>query len=315
MGVNLSQKTVAIIGGTGFVGRSITEKLARAGARIIILARNGERAKNLKPLGDIGQITAIAGNALDDDSLLSVIRPADMVINLIGILAPSRGQTFTALHSKLPARIAEIASQNGVEAIMHLSALGADLKSSSHYARTKAEGERNLLRQFDQATILRPSVIFGPGDNFFNRFGQLAMVAPALPLIGGGRNLMQPVYVGDVSDAIVKALASPEVKGSIYQLCGPKTYSFAELMTYILQVTNRRCMLVPVPFWVMVLPAIMAGLLPGSPLTLDQLALLKTDNISQKSIPDLAKLGISPTAIEAVVPDYLASFRPGGRFI
>jgi NADH dehydrogenase len=207
-----------------------------------------------------------------------------------------------------------MAALKGVENIVHISAIGASLKSPSLYARTKAEGERALLRQFPSAVVLRPSVIFGPGDGLFARFGQMAMLAPALPLVGGGRNRMQPVYVGDVADSVVAALTGKATHGQIYQLGGPHIYSFADLMRFILKATERRRMLVSVPFAVMAIPAFFAGLLPNPPVTRDQLKLLKTDNICVKSAPGLAELGITPTAIEAIVPEYLAAFRPGGRF-
>ena len=311
---DLSGKTVSLIGGTGFVGRTLAEKLLKAGSRVIILARNSERAKQLKTGGAIGQLTAIQGNALDDADLLSAITPADIVINLVGILAPSGRQTFSALQAELPVRIASMAKDAGCKQIVHISALGAELKSPSNYARTKAEGERGLLRQFSAAIILRPSIIFGPGDNFFNRFGQMAMFAPALPLIGGGTCLMQPVYVGDVADAVLAALKTEGAKGQIYQLGGPQTYSFADLMRFTLTCVARRRFLIPIPFSVAILPAAISGFLPNPPLTIDQLKLLQTDNICRKSAPGLYDLGITPTAIEGVVPDYLMPFRPGGRF-
>ena len=314
MRVDLSQKTIAVIGGTGFVGRAVVEKLAATGARILILARNTERAKQLKVFGAVGQISAVAGNALRDEDLAAVLGPADMVVNLIGILAPSGSQKFESLQAELPGRIGKMAAQHGIEAIVHLSAIGASLKSPSLYARTKAEGERSLLRQFPEAVILQPSVIFGPGDGLFARFGQMAMLAPALPLIGGGRNLMQPVYVGDVADAVVASLADVSAKGRIYMLGGPHHYSFADLMRFILKATGRRRPLISVPFSVMAIPAFFASFLPNPPVTPDQLKLLKTDNICSKSAPGLAELGITPTAIDAVVPEYLAAFRPGGRF-
>ena len=310
----LSGKTVSLIGGTGFVGRALTEKLLNAGARVIILARNAERAKRLKTGGAIGQLTAIAGNAQDDADLLSVISPAEIVINLVGILAPSGQQTFPALQAELPARIGRMAKEAECHQIVHVSALGAKLKSQSTYARTKAEGERGLLRQFPDAVIMQPSIIFGPGDNFFNRFGQMAMFSPALPLIGGGTSLMQPVYVGDVADAVLAALIMEEAKGKIYQLGGPQTYSFADLMRFTLRCVGRRRLLVPVPFSIASLPAALFSVLPNPPLTLDQLRLLKVDNVCQKSALGLTELGIMPTAIESVVPDYLMQFRPGGRF-
>lgn len=312
---DLSRKTVTLIGGTGFVGTALAEKLLQAGARVIVLARNAERAKRLKTAGAVGQLTAVAGNALDDDVLLSVIAPADIVINLVGILAPSGLQTFAALQAELPDRIGQMAAQTGTQAVVHISALGSDLKSPSVYARTKAEGERALRRRFPEASIVQPSIIFGPGDNFFTRFGQMAMIAPALPLIGGGNNQMQPVYVGDVADAILAILSTNAASGQIYQLGGPHRYSFAELMRFTLDCVGRRRWLVPMPFALARLPAALAGLLPNPPLTLDQLKLLETDNVCRKSALGLTELGITPTAIEAVVPEYLMPFRSGGRFV
>ena len=310
----LSGTTVSLIGGTGFVGRALAEKLLNAGARVIILARNAERAKRLKTGGAIGQLTAIAGNAQLDADLLSVMSPADIVINLVGVLAASGQQTFHSLQAELPMRIGRMAKEAGSQQIVHVSALGAKLKSKSIYARTKAEGERGLLRQFPNAVIMRPSIIFGPGDSFFNRFGQMAMFSPALPLIGGGTGLMQPVYVNDVADAILAALTMEEAKGKIYELGGPQIYSFADLMRFTLTCVGRRRLLVPVPFSIASLPAALFSLLPNPPLTLDQLKLLKVDNVCRKSAPGLTELGITPTAIEGVVPDYLMQFRPGGRF-
>jgi len=311
---NLAQKTVTVIGGTGFVGRPIIEKLARAGAQIIILARNGERAKRLKPLGDVGQISVIAGDALDEQTLRSAITPADYVINLVGILAPSGKQTFEAVQSKLPEMIAKIASETGVEQLVHISAIGANAKSPSKYARTKAEGERALLRQFKGAVILRPSIIFGAGDGFFTRFGQMAMVAPALPLIGGGKNKMQPVYVGDVADAVIAVLGNAGIKGDIFELGGPASYSFAELMRFTLKAVGRKRALISIPFAMMALPAAFASLLPNPPLTSDQLKLLKIDNIVSAKAKGLQQLGITPKSIDVIVPEYLAPFKPGGRF-
>ena len=217
--INLSGKTITLIGGTGFVGRALAEKLLSADARVIVLARNAERAKRLKIGGAIGQLTAVPGNALNDEDLLSVIAPADIVINLVGILAHLPGRPSPRCRLSCLA-VSRMATETGTASVVHVSALGADLKSPSVYARTKAEGERALLRQFAQATVLQPSIIFGPGDGFFNRFGQMAMLAPALPLIGGGTSLMQPVYVGDVADAVLAALTTEEARARFTSL-GP----------------------------------------------------------------------------------------------
>ena len=311
----LDGKTVTLIGGSGFIGRALVEKLARAGARILVLGRNAERVKRMKPLGAVGQITALAGDATDEATLRTAIMPADTVINLVGILSPTGRHNFELMHATLPAQIAKIASETGVDQLVHFSALGASMKSNSVYARTKAEGERALLRQFKTAVIVRPSVVFGPGDSFFNRFGQMAMIAPALPLIGGGTNKMQPVFVGDVADAVM-AILQPNFTGDqIFELGGPKIYTFKELMELTLTAVARKRLLLTVPFAVMSLPAFFAGLLPNPPITLDQLTLLKTNNICSPKVSGFAELGIDPRAAEMIIADYLAPFRPGGRFV
>ena len=216
-------------------------------ARVIILARNGERAKRLKPLGDVGQISVIAGNALDEETLRSAITPADYVINLVGILAPSGRQTFEAVQAKLPEMIARIASETEVAQLVHLSAIGADTKSPSIYARTKAGGERALLRQFKDAVILRPSIIFGTGDGFSHALPDGdGCASPAA--IGGGRNKMQPVYVGDGVEAVMVVLCTVSIKGDVFELGGPAS-SFAELMHFTLKEAVRA--LISIPFAVM----------------------------------------------------------------
>ena len=310
----MKNKTIAVIGGAGFVGRAVVEKLARQGARVIILSRNADRAKMLKPLGNVGQITAIAGDALSDDDLAQLLAPADMVVNLVGILAPSGKQTFSALQAELPARLAKYAVEYGIEKIVHLSAIGADLKAKSRYAVTKAEGERALLRGDVPVTILRPSIIFGAGDGFFNRFGRMAMIAPALPVIGGGKSLMQPVYVGDVADAVVAALGDAKTDNEIYELGGPDIYSFKELMQITLKAVGRKRALLSLPFALMHIPASLTQILPNPPLTRDQLYQLENDNVVGKKAKTLADLGISAQAVDKHVFDYLAHLRPGGRF-
>ena len=310
----MKNKTITIIGGAGFIGRAIVEKLAKQGARVIILTRNADKAKMLKPLGDVGQITAVGGDALDDRALESVIAPADMVVNLIGILAPSGKQNFERTQAELPERIAKIASAHDVKKIVHLSAIGAHLKSKSKYAATKAAGERALLRGFSPVTILRPSIVFGPGDGFFNRFGQMAMIAPVLPVIGGGRNQMQPVYVGDVADAVVEALSNASTDDQIFELGGPSVYSFKKLMEMTCDAVGRKRPLIAVPFALMHVPASFLQLLPNPPVTRDQLYLLESDNIVSKKAKGFDALGIVPQSVEAHIGDYLAHLRPGGRF-
>ena len=310
----LSSSTIAVIGGTGFIGRQIVEVLARQGARIKILARNADRAKFLKPMGDVGQISITSGSALDDDALTRIIEGCDTVINTIGILAESGSQRFNALQAELPARIAKIANANGVKSIVHLSAIGADLNSSSIYARTKAQGEQGLMAEFPKAVILRPSLVFGTGDGFFNRFASMAVMAPGLPVIGGGKNKVQPVYVGDIAQAVLAVLTHKKSEGKIYELGGPQVMTFREAMAYIIKQIKRKRLLLPVPHGVMTLAATAMSILPAAPVTRDQLNLLKVDNVASADLPGLEELGIQPTPIDLIVPSYLERYQPGGRF-
>ena len=315
-------KTVAVIGGSGFIGRAIIERLAREGTRVITLCRNAEKAKFLKTMGVVGQVTVVTGNALNDEDLEKVVAPADAVVNLIGILAEGGAQRFDALQGELPGRIGKLAAMHGLENVVHVSAIGADTGSSSTYARSKGTGEAALQAAFPDAVILRPSIVFGPRDSFFNRFAGLAMLAPGLPLPGGGRMRMQPVYVGDVVEAVMVALGvrgapkarGKEIKGGVFELGGPDVYSFADLMRVTLRVINRRRLLIPVPLPLMSLGAVFTGLLPNPPLTVDQVRLLAMDNVVGHDARGLGELGITPTPVSAVIPDYLGCYRPGGQF-
>lgn len=312
--------TVAVIGGSGFVGRATIEKLAQAGKQIIVLCRNSDRAKFLKPMGRIGQITIVAGDALNDKVLESVLAPADAVVNMVGILAESGVQKFHGLQAELPKRIGQLAARHHHQAVVHISAIGADSKSVSKYAMTKGAGESELKAVFPKAVILRPSVIFGPRDKFFNRFAAMAQIFPALPLPGGGHMRIQPVYVEDVAAATLVGLgiAGNDLKkqpaGRIFELGGPDIFSFRQLMALTLQYSQRRRLLISVPFAAMAVAASVAELLPNPPLTPDQLRLLKMDNVVAKGALKFADLDIVPTSIDAVVPNYLARHRPGGLF-
>ncbi len=312
--------TVAVIGGSGFVGRATVERLARIGKRVIVLCRNSERAKFLKPMGDVGQITILAGDVSDRAILERAIKSADAVVNLIGILAEGGGQRFDRLQGELPELIGRLADAYKVRAIVHLSAIGASDASPSVYARTKAVGEAGLLRAFPNAVILRPSVIFGPRDKFFNRFASLAMTAPALPLPGGGKMRMQPVFIEDVASAIMAGLGfsngklPKSGKGKIYELGGPDIYSFRQLMEMTLTHIQRRRLLVPVPFFALSCGASVAGLLPNPPITVDQVRLLKSDNVVSEGARTLADLNVTPTSADFILPTYLDRYRPGGLF-
>ena len=312
--MTLSSQTIAVIGGTGFIGRQIVEILARQGARIKVLARNADRAKFLKPMGDVGQISISAGSALDDAALENVMAGCDAVVNTIGILAESGSQRFDALQALLPARIGALAASSGVKSVVHLSAIGADAQSASKYARSKAEGETGLMAAFPDAVILRPSLVFGTGDGFFNRFASMAVMAPGLPVIGGGKNKVQPVYVGDVAASVLAALTMADAKGKIFELGGPDVMTFRQAMGYIIKQIKRPRMLLPVPHGVMSLAAGAMAILPNPPVTRDQLKLLKVDNVVSGELPGLDALGVQPTPIDLIVPSYLERYQPGGRF-
>ena len=312
--MQLRNKTVCIIGGSGFIGRALVEKLSRAGARITVLTRNVVRSKNLKPLGDVGQISVMAGDALLDHDLERAIQTADYIVNLVGIFHPSGKQNFDNIQAELPRRIAQLAQQAKVIKIVQLSAIGADLNAASTYFRTKAEGERSLLRLAPNSTILRPSIVFGPGDGFFDRFARMAMIAPALPLIAGGHTKFQPIFVGDVADSIMYCLSDSQTDGQIYELGGPSIYTFKELLVYILSVIGKKRALIPVPIFAMHVPAAIASILKDPPITRDQLRMLDTDNIVNKNMLDISSFGITPQPIEVHVPNYLACYRQGGIF-
>jgi uncharacterized protein YbjT (DUF2867 family) len=273
--------------------------------------RHPNRAFFLRPLGSVGQIDIIKCDITDPDQVARALHGADAAVNLCGILFQA-GQTFEDLQADGAAHIAQAAATARVGALVHVSALGADTESDSEYAVTKAEGEEAVREAFPKAVILRPSIIFGPEDGFFNKFAALARFTPALPLIGGGRTRFQPVFVGDVARAIVTSLSRQD--GRTYELGGPAVYSFKELLQLILRETGRRRILVPLPFGIAMLKAAFLQILPKPLLTMDQVRLLKKDNVVSPTAPSLAELGITPTSVEAVVPSYLWRFHPKGEY-
>lgn len=307
----MADRVVTVFGGSGFLGRYVVRQLAARGARLRIAVRDPEGAAFLKPLCDVGQLAAIQTNLRDDASVARAIDGADTVINLVGILYESGRQTFQAIHVEGAKRVALAASAAKARSFVHVSAIGADADSLSGYARTKAKGEAAVREAFPKAAILRPSVVFGPEDNFFNRFASLARLAPALPLIGGGKTRMQPVYVLDVAKAVVGVLDGHA--GETFELGGPQVFTFRELMERMLETIERQRLLVPVPFWAARFGAFFTELLPKPLLTRDQVRLLERDNVVGKNVKTFADLGIVPTPLEAVLTDYLARFRPGGR--
>lgn len=307
-------KQITIFGGSGFIGRNIVRELAQQGARISVACRDVEGAKHLKVQGVVGQVTPVHVNVATGEGVADAVQGADIVINLCGILYESGRNSFDAVQATAPGMIAAEAVKAGAAKFLHVSAIGADPASNSRYARTKAAGEEAVLKAFPTAVILRPSIVFGPDDDFFNRFGAMAETAPFLPLIGGGTMKFQPVYVDDVADAALKALSMDGAEGKIYELGGPTIYSFKELMELIVAQTGRKCRLIDIPYWLASLQATFLELLPSPPLTRDQVTLLKRDNVVPEGALTLADLGIEPTACEAILPTYLDRFRPGGRY-
>jgi uncharacterized protein YbjT (DUF2867 family) len=310
----MAEKLATVFGGAGFIGRYVVQRLARAGWRIRVPARNPDSALFLKPLGDVGQIVPMAANIRNELSVRRAVEGAGAVFNLVGILSERGRQSFDAVHREGAERIARIAAEMGAARLLHISALGADPQSPSKYARSKAAGEAAVRAAFPGATLFRPSIVFGPEDDFFNRFARLTRLLPALPLIGGGKTRFQPVYVGDVAEALAAALADPRTMGQIFELGGPQTYGFRQLMEILLAAVGRKRWLVPVPFPVATAQGAVLSLLPNPPLTRDQVKLLRRDNVVSGLFPGLIELGVRPTALEAVIPTYLDRFRPGGWY-
>lgn len=311
----MSYRVVTVFGGSGFIGRHLIRRLAKTGARVRVAVRDVEAAQFLRPMGDVGQIVPVPATIADEDSVRRAVASADAVVNLVGILYETGRQRFETVHVAGAERIARIAKAEGVSHLVHLSANGADPESESDYARTKGLGEKAVRDAFPEAVILRPSVVFGPEDDFFNRFAAMARFSPALPLVGGGATRFQPVYVGDVADAIMAGLEREEAQGKVFELGGPETYSFRDLMEYMLKVLGRHRGLIPVPFAMAKVIGAFAGMMPKPMITRDQVRLLRHDNVVSGDSPGLSDLGIKPTPLEAVVPTYLRAFsrwtRPG----
>jgi uncharacterized protein YbjT (DUF2867 family) len=310
----MNNHLVTVFGASGFLGRHTVRALAKKGYRIRAVTRRPTLAHHLPPMGHVGQIQLFKGNVREADQVADALKGARFVVNLTGVLVSRGEQSFETLHIAAAETIGRAATAAGVQSLVHVSALGADPRSESYYAKSKAEGELRLREHFSSATIFRPSIVFGPEDRFFNRFADLARYLLALPLIGGGRTRFQPVFVGDVAAAIVSALEDDRPKAMIYELGGPSDYSFRELMEFILRETDRKRLLVSLPFSLASLQAIFLQLLPSPLLTPDQVRLLKIDNVVHADASTLKDLGITPTSVEAEVPTYLWRFRPKGQY-
>jgi len=308
---------VTVIGGSGFLGRHVVRALAKRGYRIRAAVRRPELAGHLQPLGRVGQIHAVQANLRYPASIAAAARDAGVVVNLVGILFERGRQRFEAVQAQGAQAAAQAAVAEGAR-FVHVSAIGADENSPSAYGRSKAEGEKRVLATAPDATIFRPSIMFGPEDDFFNRFGSLARFSPALPLVGGGATRFQPVYVGDVAEAVALAVDGATKPGATYELGGPQIVTFKELLEYVLATVERKRLLVPVPFWAAKAKATFLQFLPKPPLTPDQVELLKADNVvSEAAIREgrtLEGLGIAPHTMAAIVPSYLWRFRKTGQF-
>lgn len=306
----MAKRSVAtVFGGSGFIGRYVVRRLAAAGYVVRVAVRDPEAALFLKPMGGVGQVVPLAAPITHAAAIRRAVEGADVVINLVGILAERRSGDFNRIHAEGAGALALAAAAAGVKKLVHMSAIGAAADSPSLYARSKAAGEQAVRAAFPGAAILRPSVVFGPEDQFFNRFAGMARMLPIMPVIGGGCK-MQPVYVGDVADAVMAALARGA--GTTYELGGPAVMSFRDILAYVLKVTNRARPMMGVPHTLAVLQAAVLEHVPGKPLTRDQLRLLEHDNVVASGMPGLAALGIVPKPVDLVVPSYLARYRPGG---
>ncbi len=312
-----NETLITVYGGSGFLGRHLVRALAKRDYRIRVAVRRPELAGHLQPLGMVGQINAVQVNIRNAASVEAAARGADVLINLVGILFERGRQRFDAVHTVGAEQVALAANAHGAR-LVHISAIGADENAPAHYARSKAKAEKLVLSAQPTAVIMRPSILFGPEDDFFNRFASLARFSPALPLIGGGHTKFQPVFVGDVAAAITEAVAGNARPGTIYELGGPDVRTFKELMQFVLRTIERKRLLVPLPFFAAKLKAMFLQFAPTPLLTPDQVELLRVDNV----VSDAAKggdrtlqaLGIEPEPIEAIVPGYLWRFRKTGQF-
>ena len=308
---------VTVFGGSGFLGRHVVRALAKLGYRIRVAVRRPDLAGYLQPSGRVGQIHAVQANLRYPGSVEAAARDADAVINLVGILFERGRQRFDTVHA-FGAETVALASAAFGARLVHVSAIGADERSPSHYARSKALGEKLARAAVPAAVVLRPSILFGPEDDFFNRFAAIARLSPALPLIGGGRTRFQPVFAGDVAQAVAAALDGRARDGEIYELGGPEAKSFKELMQLMLAIIERKRALIPIPFALARMQASLLQLMPKPLLTPDQVELLRRDNVvsdaARREGRTLEALGIDPVPMAAVVPSYLWRFRKGGQY-
>ena len=313
-------KLVTIYGGSGFVGRYIARRMAKEGWRVRVAVRRPNEALFVKPYGEVGQVEPIFCNIRDDASVAAAMLGSDAVVNCVGILAETSKNKFDTVQAEGAGRVARLAAEQGITCLVHISAIGADAASPSEYAQSKAEGEAMILSQFPTAVILRPSVIFGAEDEFFNRFADMATKSPIIPLVGA-ETKFQPVYVDDVAQAAVAGIMG-QADAGIYELGGPEVGTFKHFVNKMLTVIQRRKLVLPLPFFVGrlmgfsfdLLQTMSLGLFTNSVITRDQVRNLGKDNVVSQDAKTFADLGIAPVSINAVLPDYLWSFRPSGQY-
>jgi uncharacterized protein YbjT (DUF2867 family) len=306
-----TRSVATVFGGSGFIGRYVVQRLCQAGYVVRVAVRDPEGALFLKPMGDVGQVVPLYCSVADEPTVTRALAGAELAVNLVGILAERRSGDFQRSHVDGAGAVARLSAAAGVQRLVHVSAIGADAASPSRYAATKGQGEAAVRAGLTRATVLRPSVVFGPEDQFFNRFGLMAQFLPVMPVISG-RTRFQPVYVGDLADAVIAALTRPDAAGAVYELGGPHVLTMREVIAYVLKETHRRRLMLDIPMGIARLQAAILERLPGRLLTHDQLILLQRDNVVAAGMPGLAELGVTPTPHELVVPSYLRRYRPGG---
>ena len=310
--MNIARATV--FGGSGFIGRQIVKRLAQRGVVVRAAVRDPEGALFLKPMGQVGQIAPIAADIRSETSVAAAVAGVDLVVNAVSLGVQTRRHRFADVHVQGAKRVARLAAAAGVKRLIHMSGIGSDPNSDSAYVAARGHGDRAVKEAFPAATLLKPSVVFGPGDHFFTTFAAMARLSPALPLFGGGTARVQPVYVGDVADAAMKALDDPASAGHAYELGGPTVYAYRELMALLLQTVERKRLLIAVPERIALIMAAFASLVPGKPLTRDMVKLAVADNVVGVGARSFKDLGIAPTTVEVILPTYMDRYRKSGRW-
>ena len=308
-----NQEIIGIFGAGGFLGKHLMRQLTKLDYRIKVATRKPYLKGYLKPLGNPGQIELFKTNIFNPEDIKQVLKNCDLVINLVGILYETRNQKFNQIHAQFPNLLSKLCNELGVKKLVHVSALGVKEGHASQYMQSKLQGEKNIQNTFKKSVILRPSIVFGPEDKFFNTFATLAQFSPILPLIGGGKTVFEPIYVGDVTGAIVKSLELTNSETIIYEL-GGENYSFKELMKILLVEIKKKRLLIPIPFGIAKFQSYFLQMMPTPLLTPDQVEILKYDNVVSGKYPALKDLNINPTSIQTILPKYIYRFRTGGQF-